>query len=227
MSSRRSLRPGAVAHSTGVGEGFESVVTVAVAFAAASLVLLVAAIAALRRRHPVAGATGTLLALALGSLAGALATVAVAASGYRALTREEVALRVTTRPTGPQTFEARLRFPDGRQQRHVLGGDEFYVDARILKWHPWANLLGLHTTYELDRIAGRYADLDDERDKPRTLYALGADRPVDAFELRRRFEWLAPLVDAEYGSATFTAADRPAEYEVLVSTTGLLVREAR
>jgi hypothetical protein len=48
---------------------------------------------------------------------------------------------------------------------------------------------------------------------------------VDAFALRRRYAWLAPLVDAEYGSATFIAATYPARYQVRVSTTGLLVRE--
>jgi hypothetical protein len=52
-----------------------------------------------------------------------------------------------------------------------------------------------------------------------------AARSVDAFALRRRFAWLAALVDAEYGSATFIGAAHPAAYEVRVSTTGLLVRE--
>ena len=35
----------------------------------------------------------------------------------------------------------------------------------------------------------------------------------------------APLVDAEYGSGTFVSVTRPAELEVRVSTTGLLMRE--
>ena len=42
---------------------------------------------------------------------------------------------------------------------------------------------------------------------------------------RRRL--LGPLVDAEYGSATFVAATRPATFEVRVSTTGLLARPVR
>jgi hypothetical protein len=33
------------------------------------------------------------------------------------------------------------------------------------------------------------------------------------------------LLDAEYGQANFTAADGPAQYEVHVSTTGLLIRK--
>ena len=49
--------------------------------------------------------------------------------------------------------------------------------------------------------------------------------PLDAFTLRRGHAWLAPLVDAEYGSATFVAASRPTVWEIRVSTTGLLARE--
>jgi hypothetical protein len=181
---------------------------------------------ALRRRHLLAGAGSTLFGLLLLALAALFAVVTLSVQGYRALTHEELAAVVHTRPTGPQSFEASFELADGSTHRYVLAGDEFYVDARILKWHPWANVLGLHTAYELDRVSGRYMRLEDERDKPRTLYSLSADRPVDAFTLRRSIAWLAPLVDAQYGSATFIAADHPARYEVRVSTTGLLVRES-
>ena len=71
-----------------------------------------------------------------------------------------------------------------------LAGDELYVDAHVLKWKPLANLLGLHTDYELARIAGRYADVDSERTGERTVYALGTPKPVDLFTLRRRFPLL-------------------------------------
>jgi hypothetical protein len=86
------------------------------------------------------------------------------------------------------------------------------------------NLLGLHTAYELDRIAGRWDDLADEQRRPRTVYSLSLEKAVDAFDLARRYRLFAPLVDAEYGSATFISALRPATFEVRVSTTGLLVR---
>jgi hypothetical protein len=46
---------------------------------------------------------------------------------------------------------------------------------------------------------------------------------VDVFFLARR-TLLGALVDAEYGSAAFVAGNKPAEYEVRVSTTGLLMR---
>ncbi len=119
----------------------------------------------------------------------------------------------------------RVRFPDGRVAAHTLAGDELYVDAHILKWKPVANILGLHTAYELDRVGGRYQQLNDEQNAPRTIYGLGEKKPVDMFNLRQRYSVLAPLLDAEYGSATFVAVEQPARLEVRVSTTGLLIRK--
>ncbi|HEY6239551.1 MAG TPA: hypothetical protein VIW78_01800, partial [Burkholderiales bacterium] len=119
-----------------------------------------------------------------------------------------------------------LTFPDGRRASYSLAGDEIYVDARILKWYALANLLGLNTAYELDRVGGRYRDIERERTAPRTLYTLAQGKPVDLFDLRRRYAFLAPFFDAEYGSASFVPVSDPAELELRVSTTGLLIRPA-
>jgi hypothetical protein len=45
------------------------------------------------------------------------------------------------------------------------------------------------------------------------------------FDLRRRFAILNPLLDAEYGSATFINSNSTEEFRVMVSTTGLLIRK--
>lgn len=199
--------------------------TVAIAAALLSFVLLLVGLAFVRKRRALGASLGLLLAALLLSLAGLAGTLAVATQGYRALTREEIAVVVATEPTGPQRFSARFIFPDGRERTFALTGDELYVDAHILKWKPIVNLLGLHTSYELDRVAGRYAELDDEQTEPRTVHSLSASKPLDLFTLRRRHSIFAPLVDAEYGSATFVEVDRAAEFEVRVSTSGLLIRE--
>jgi len=52
-------------------------------------------------------------------------------------------------------------------------------------------------------------------------------RPVELFRLRQRYPFLAPLYDAQYGSATFVQVTEPTELEVRVSTSGLLMREAK
>ena len=183
--------------------------------------------AALRRRRMMGGAAGGLaglLGLALAALCGVLAA---GTQGYRALTLEETAARIEVVPTGERTFRATVRFPDEDSARtYRLAGDQVYVDAHILKWKPLANLLGLHTAYELDRLAGRYLDIEAARSGERTIHDLSREKPLDLdlFELRRAFPVLAPLVDAEYGSATFVSADDTVTYEIRVSTTGLLAR---
>ena len=58
------------------------------------------------------------------------------------------------------------------------------------------------------------------------MYPLGKPQLVDLFALRSRYAWLGPLVDAEYGSASFVPVTKPAELEVRVSPSGLLIREA-
>src|SRR3989442_1697031 len=172
-----------------------------------------------------AGVRGLVGALCL-ALAALAATITVGLRGYRALTYEEVAATVQTEPLGPQRFRATITLPDRRLAMYELAGDAFYVDAHVLKWHPWASLLGLRTVYELDRVAGRYNDVADERAKPHTAYALARSTPVDLFFIARR-RLLGPLVDAEYGSATFVAATQAQTFEVRVSTTGLLARPVR
>jgi hypothetical protein len=197
---------------------------VAVLFGVLGVALLVAAAAALRRRRPVRMSARLLLALVFFTAAAACGAIAVGVKGYRALTDEQIAAVVRTEPLGAQRFQAQFRFPDGREATYTLAGDELYVDAHILKWQPWVNVLGLNTAYELDRVAGRYHDLAQERQKPRTVFSVAPERRVDLFNLRQRYALLSPLLDAEYGSATFAAADSPAQYEVRVSTTGLLIR---
>ena len=201
------------------------VVGLALALGALALWVLGRGLLALRARRALAGAFRGLSAALLLCAAGLLASRSFSLQGYRALSREVVVAVIEVRPTGPQRFLARVEEPGGRSREFELAGDQLYVDARILKWKTWANLLGLHTAYELDRIGGRYADIGAERSRPRSVHALGESPLLDVFALRRAYAWLAPLLDAEYGSATFIASDAPAHYEVRVSTTGLLVRE--
>jgi hypothetical protein len=198
----------------------------ALLLSAASLAFLAIGLLALRSRRALGAVSGVLLAVLLLSVAALLATLAVATQGYRALTFEELAAAVTIVPEAPQRFSATFRFPDGREEQLTLSGDELYVDAHILKWKPIVNVLGLHTAYELDRVAGRYRLLADETAKPRTVFSLARPKLLDLFDLRRRYALLAPLLDAEYGSATFVDAARPAKLELRVSTSGLLIRPA-
>jgi hypothetical protein len=160
-------------------------------------------------------------------LAGALAVVVnVSMRGYEALTEEALVATIECRPAGNGRFQASVKWPDGTSDDYVLAGDALYVDARIVKWHPWVNIVGLHTSYRMDRIGGRYDDLAQEQQGPRTIHALSSPGWLDAFDLVKGVGRSLFLVDAEYGSATFAPADRPEKYELRVTTSGLLLRES-
>ena len=57
----------------------------------------------------------------------------------------------------------------------------------------------------------------------RTIYSIGTPAVVDLVALGKRLP-LGDFFDAEYGSATYVPVAGPAELELMVSTTGLLLR---
>ncbi len=203
---------------------FNPLFLLALLFAGLSLFSFVAGVTAIKRKKLSGGFSGLLLGLLFLCLGALLGTLTISTLGYRGMIHEETAAVVKLEPAGPHSFTAQFRFADGREASFRLEGDELYVDAHILKWKAIANFFGLHTAYELDRVGGRYSRLEDEKSKPRTIYSLGQEKPWNLFDLRRRYSFLKPLLDAEYGSATFIAAKKKMEVEVQVSTTGLLIR---
>lgn len=202
---------------------------IVVLLALVALLLLVSAAGSFRRRKVAGGTLAALVGALLVALAAATGSAAWSLASFQALTRETVAatIRIEPRADRPDTFDAHVRFASGEERSYRLAGDQVVVEAQIVKWHPWAHLAGLTTGYRLDRIAGRYRDLDDERTRPRTVESLSDELSPFAAQLFDAVEgraWLEPLVDARYGSGTFVAADAAAWVEVRVSTSGLLVR---
>jgi hypothetical protein len=178
-----------------------------------------------KNRRIMGGLTYLLLSLVM--ILSALLALAITAGtiGYKALVREELAATVYITPLGIQQFQAKIVRPGARDTAFAIAGDELYIDARILKWNPFVNILGLHTAYCLDRVAGRYRDIRDEKNKVRTVYSLyGEMKPWDIFLLRTRYSFLTPVLDAYYGSATFIPIRDMDVLRILVTTSGLIAR---
>ncbi len=192
-----------------------------------SLLFFIETFRAIRKKRLISSTIRLLCALLSLSLAALFGTITIATQGYRALTHEEIAAVVKTEPLGGKWFMAYFKFPDGKEDSYKLAGDALYVDAHILKWKPIVNILGLPTTYELDRVAGRYTDIKDELSGTRTVFLISGDKILNMFNLRQRYLFLSPLLDAEYGSAAFINLEKPAKFEIRVSTSGLLIREVK
>jgi hypothetical protein len=160
------------------------------------------------------------------SFLAAVAAVLVGANllTYERLTAERPVVRASFARAADGRFNATLTYPSGAVQGYVLRGDDWQIDARVLKWRGMANVLGFDTLYRLERIGGRYADVERERTEPRTVYALHAPERLDTWALVRAWHEYVPWVDALYGSAAYVPMADGAAYEVTVSQSGLLAR---
>jgi hypothetical protein len=193
----------------------------------ALLLALPLELAAFRRLRRLQLASGTMfflfggfvIALALGA-----ALVAMNLYTYARLTHEQEAARVSIRQLGERHYVLSLETRNAPPRHFQVQGDEWQIDARVLKWRALGNLLGFDTVYRFERLSGRYADLTRERGAPRTVHSLAADPGLDLWSLLRTHHQYLPLADALYGSAVYVPMAEGAEYTVAVSTSGLVVR---
>lgn len=151
---------------------------------------------------------------------------------YHRLTYEKPLLTLTFTAQGPQRFHVRLEYLDtdpampAPQAEFLLAGDEWQVDARILRWKPALQLLGLNAHYRLERLSGRYRSINDETSRPRSVYALADDRGLDIWALGQQLQLWVDWIDAYYGSAAYLPMADGAEYTLVITQSGLLARAA-
>jgi hypothetical protein len=194
----------------------------------AGVLFVLAAMRQMLRRRPVSGVFSGALALALFLAAAAVALLAADLRTYQRLGFEQSAAelqfsRQGDRPADKQ-FNVVLTYPTGASETFLLRGDEWQIDGRVIKWHALANVLGFDTAFRLERLGGRFANIDDERARPRTVYALNPPERVDLWNLARRYKSVFPGLDALYGSAAYLPMADGALYEVRVSQSGLVAR---
>jgi len=160
------------------------------------------------------------------ALCGAGVILIVSLFSYGRLVEEERVSRIEFRRIQPQEFQARLMIAGEEDRVFVLRGDEWQMDARIVSWQPPLTVLGLEPMYRLDRLSGRYAEIDREVSEPRSVHPLTPAMPVDIWRLARRFPLLTPGVDAYYGTATYAPMADGARFEVSLSRDALIARPA-
>jgi hypothetical protein len=195
-----------------------------VLFALAGILFLFASIRRLRRRRVLGGAVHGTTALVLILLSVCTALLAANLRTYQRLTYEQPAGELQLNRVGEREFKAVFTYPSGERANFALRGDDWQIEARVLKWHAFANMIGFDTAYRLERISGRFSGIEDERNLPRTVYSLNASQRIDPFDLVRRYHDWVPWVDALYGSATFLPMADGALYEIKVSQSGLVGR---
>jgi hypothetical protein len=180
----------------------------------------------LRRLKLVGGTFHLLVGGVLVLVAASVGLVAANLFTYARLTHEQEAARVTTRQLAERQFAVSVRTRNAPERYFSVHGDEWQIDARVLKWRAMGTLLGFDTVYRFERLSGRYGDVQSERTAPRTVHDLSQDPGIDFWSVARRYHRYMPLADALYGSAAYVPMAEGAEYAVTVSTSGLVVRPA-
>lgn len=143
---------------------------------------------------------------------------------YQRLTDELWVADLHFTRVSPGRFAATITRP-GEQARSVgLSGDDWQLDARLITWRPWMQLLGSDPVYRLDRLSGRYRDIARARSNLPSVHALSDNPGLDLWALMREGEHWLPGVDAAYGSAVFLPMEHDASYRVTLSAKGLVAR---
>lgn len=187
-------------------------------------VVFIAGFSRLLRLRLVTGSFGAVSGALLMALGFGAGLIGLNLHTYNRLSFEQPVAEISIVKRGEQDFIATLRTPEGEPVDYELKGDQWMLDARVLKWKPWANVLGLDAMYRLDRISGRYSTAAEEVSLERTAYDLAEDPGLDLWTMAQKYKQLAPMVDAGYGSGTYLPMVDGAAYEVSLTQSGLVAR---
>ncbi len=144
---------------------------------------------------------------------------------YHRLSHETELAQISFSRLEPQHYQADIRFVEsGEINQFEVNGDEWQLSARFIKWKPPLTLLGMDNLYQLDRLQGRYRDIEQERIRPRSVYSLSSESPLDLWSISRKFVGYLPWLDAYYGSAVYLPMQDKAGFSISAGLGGLLAR---
>jgi hypothetical protein len=200
-------------------------------------VFLLSGLASIFRGRFMSGGLGAVGGGGLVAAAVIATLLALNVQTWSRLTYERPVATIRTKQLGPQYFEATLTQPaataDGQPVVGVypMHGDEWRLEAQVLRWKPWANVLGLDTQYRLDRLSGRYQSIEQERTAIRSVHEVkggdpGPDLPwsISAWDMARKYRRWVDAVDTLYGGGAYMPMGDGAEYEVWITQSGLVAR---
>lgn len=197
---------------------------IAAGFLAAGLFFLGLAVARLGQRRLMAAlrsASAGIISLAFGGL---LVAIGLNLYTYSRLTYEQPVASLSFQKLAPREYRARIEQANGHTRVYTLSGDQWQLDARVLKWRGPVVLLGLNAQYRLDRLSGRYRSVAAQNQGQSSAYDLGVSRGIDVWQWSHRFAHWMPWVDARFGSATYLPMADGARYQVSLTQSGLIAR---
>ena len=145
---------------------------------------------------------------------------------YKRFNAEKPIAQITFTEVSLQEYDASLRIGNFCEENiYRLYGDQWRIDAQFLKWKSWATLFGLDAMYRIDRLSGRYSNINDENTKQHSAHDLKIASTLDLSKLAERYKNRFPPVDTVYGSSAYQHTKPDTLFTVHVSQSGILIRE--
>ncbi|PQZ55271.1 hypothetical protein CQ050_29445 [Achromobacter sp. MYb9] len=168
--------------------------------------------------RPVRRLFGLMLVL-LGCVSGLLALSLVQ---FFRLTTDESVARIEVRQQAEGQFQVTATASGVSPKQYVLYGDQWQIDARVVRWKLPALIAGVPPLYRLERLSGRYSDVSREASATRSVHALDDWPAPDLGSLKKTFPNWFPFVDVQFGSGAYMPLFDGARYQVFMDPRGAL-----
>lgn len=146
-------------------------------------------------------------------------------SSYKQLTAEQKIASIRFKKIDHQHYLAAFTINGGETKEYDLYGDQWQLDSRVIKWSNYAVRFGMKTGYRLDRLAGRYLSLNDERNKTRKVYSINeSPAGIDSWLWLNNVDDFISFIDARYGSGVFLPMSDNGFYQISLTNSGLIAR---
>jgi hypothetical protein len=138
---------------------------------------------------------------------------------YNSLTKENIiaTIQFDKIQNKQQTYIAHLySYDNSKIGDYKIYGDQWRIDSNFFKMKYWANIFGIDSKYALNRLEGRYKNIEDENNKKNISYSIEEHKIIYIFDL---------FIDIQYGSSVYKEIDINKKYIILKTPTGLIVRD--
>lgn len=197
-----------------------SLTIISAIFLVLGLLFFIAAFRRLRKKRLFSACGHGTMSIAFLSIGMLLVAFALNLYTYERLSLERHVADIRFIQIGPQKFRAILTISDNTTKEYELIGDQWQLDARIIKWSPKGNMLGLDSRYRLERLNVRYNTVAQEKEPHmRTVYSLLAD--TEPGFIQKYKSWM-PWLDASFGGAIFMPMADRAHYKIKITQSGLV-----
>ncbi|WP_305966914.1 MULTISPECIES: multidrug transporter [Marinobacter] len=146
--------------------------------------------------------------------------IAVNLTSYQSLVGMQTVATISTQRQAEQIWEVSLQGQSDIAAIRTLQGDQWQIDARIIRFTGPFRWLDIAPGYRLERLSGRYTSLEQERSAPRTAVGLSEDIWPDLWQWDQQYN--LPFLEAVDGSMTFMPMRDEAVFEVKLSASGLV-----